>query len=60
MAIELNGILLPITTPFTPEENSTPRTGTQSRPVNGSGIDGYVVLGSTGERANLDEDEYLK
>lgn len=30
------------------------------RKWNGSGISGYVVLGSTGERVNLDEREYLE
>jgi 4-hydroxy-2-oxoglutarate aldolase len=61
MAINLNGILLPITTPFTPEEDLDTE-GLQSNLArwNGSGIVGYVVLGSTGERANLEEVEYLK
>ncbi|HMG75101.1 MAG TPA: dihydrodipicolinate synthase family protein [Pyrinomonadaceae bacterium] len=61
MAINLNGILLPITTPFTPEEDFDTE-GLQSNLAkwNGSGIVGYVVLGSTGERANLDEAEYVQ
>jgi 4-hydroxy-2-oxoglutarate aldolase len=61
MAINLNGILLPITTPFTPGEDlDTEGLERNLAAWNGSGIVGYVVLGSTGERANLDEAEYLK
>src|SRR5882672_1596234 len=61
MAIILNGILLPITTPFTPEENlDVEGLERNLAEWNGSGIVGYVALGSTGERANLDEAEYLK
>jgi 4-hydroxy-2-oxoglutarate aldolase len=61
MAINLNGILLPITTPFTPEENLD-AAGLESNLAkwNDAGVAGYVVLGSTGERANLDETEYLQ
>jgi len=61
MAINLNGILLPITTAFTPEENlDVEGLERNLADWNGSGIIGYVVLGSTGERANLDETEYLQ
>lgn len=54
----LRGILLPITTPFTSDEEIDSR-GLQAnlRFWNASGIAGYVVLGSTGERVNLDERE---
>ena len=54
----LRGILLPITTPFTRDEEIDVR-GLQAniRKWNESGIGGYVVLGSTGERVNLDESE---
>lgn len=54
----LRGILLPITTPFTPAEEIDSK-GLQAnlRFWNTSGIVGYVVLGSTGERVNLDERE---
>ena len=60
MKIELNGLLLPITTPFTENEeiNLTGLTCNLQK-WNGSGITGYVVLGSTGERVNLDEREFL-
>jgi len=61
MAINLNGILLPITTPFTHEENlDTEGLSRNLAKWNESGVVGYVALGSTGERVNLDETEYLK
>ena len=54
----LRGILLPITTPFTTDEEIDSK-GLQAnlRFWNATGIAGYVVLGSTGERVNLDERE---
>ena len=54
----MRGILLPITTPFTATEEID-STGLQEniRHWNKSGIVGYVVLGSTGERVQLDERE---
>jgi 4-hydroxy-2-oxoglutarate aldolase len=61
MSIKLNGILLPVTTPFRANENvDTEALVMNFRSWNDSGIIGYVVLGSTGERANLDEAEYLQ
>lgn len=53
--------MLPITTPFTHDE-SFDADGLVSNLAkwNETGITGYVVLGSTGERANLDESEYLR
>jgi len=61
MTINLSGLLLPVTTPFTPDE-SIDGAGLTSNlgKWNRIGITGYVVLGSTGERVNLDEKEYLK
>ena len=54
----LRGILLPITTPFTSgEEIDSKGLQANIRSWNSSGIIGYVVLGSTGERVNLDERE---
>ena len=54
----LRGILLPITTPFTRDEEIDVRgLRANIRKWNVSGISGYVVLGSTGERVNLDENE---
>jgi 4-hydroxy-2-oxoglutarate aldolase len=61
MRINLNGLLLPITTPFASDENIDPRGLISNiEKWNQVGITGYVVLGSTGERANLDEREYLE
>ena len=61
MPIKLDGILLPVTTPFLAnEEVDTQGLATNLGRWNNTGIIGYVVLGSTGERANLDETEYLQ
>lgn len=58
---KLNGLLLPFTTPFKPNED-VDEDGLRAnlRKWNTSGIAGYVVLGSTGERVNLNEREYLR
>ena len=61
MTTNLSGVLLPITTPFTANE----AVDIEALKVNidrwnTTGIAGYVVLGSTGERVNLDEREYLQ
>jgi 4-hydroxy-2-oxoglutarate aldolase len=54
----LRGILLPFTTPFTQtEELDKEGLRRNIRKWNPTGILGYVVLGSTGERVNLDERE---
>jgi 4-hydroxy-2-oxoglutarate aldolase len=61
MPINLNGILLPVTTPFLAnEEPDTAGLIKNLKHWNASGIVGYVLLGSTGERAHLDETEYLR
>src|ERR1041385_1020325 len=61
MRISLNGLLLPITTPFTLDEKVDSRGLISNiEKWNRVGITGYVVLGSTGERVNLDEREYLE
>ena len=61
MPINLKGILLPVTTPFlASEEVDTVGFATNLEAWSVTGIVGYVVLGSTGERANLDETEYLQ
>jgi 4-hydroxy-2-oxoglutarate aldolase len=61
MPINLNGILLPITTPFLPDEAlDIEGLNSNLRSWNDTGVVGYVVLGSTGERANLDETEYFQ
>ena len=61
MTINLHGLLLPITTPFTSDEQID-GAGLISNIErwNSASITGYVVLGSTGERVNLDEREYLQ
>src|SRR2546425_7651928 len=61
MRLNLHGLLLPITTPFT-EAGDIHADGLTKNLAgwNDSGITGYVILGSTGERVNLDEREYLE
>lgn len=56
----LRGILLPITTPFHADavDNLALRANLDRWAT--TGITGYVVLGSTGERVHLDEGEYLE
>ena len=57
----LRGILLPITTPFKLDETIDTKGLTSNiEKWNETGITGYVILGSTGERVNLDEREYLE
>jgi 4-hydroxy-2-oxoglutarate aldolase len=52
----LRGIFLPFTTPFTPtEELDKEGLRANIRKWNATAIAGYVALGSTGERVNLDE-----
>src|SRR6266436_7598298 len=61
MAINLRGLLLPVTTPFSSgEELDTEGLAVNLERWNNSGIVGYVILGSTGERVSLDETEYLR
>ena len=61
MSTNLNGLLLPITTPFTSDETIDARALTSNiEKWSKAGVSGYVVLGSTGERVNLDEREYLQ
>src|SRR3989442_4895745 len=61
MAINLSGILLPITSPFTDGEDFDAEALVSNLTKwNDAGVTGYVVLGSTGERVNLDEREYVQ
>jgi 4-hydroxy-2-oxoglutarate aldolase len=61
VAIDLSGLLLPVTTPFNLDEDVDLAGLTANiQRWNASGVRGYVALGSTGERANLDEREYLQ
>lgn len=61
MPINLSGIILPTITPFTASEDlDAAGLANNFQRWNDTGVVGYVVLGSTGERANLDESEYLQ
>lgn len=60
MSPNLKGVLLPITTPFTTDGKVDNEALVKNiNRWNTTGISGYVVLGSTGERVNVDEAEYL-
>lgn len=57
---QLRGVLLPLTTVFTnAEEIDAAKLRENISKWNKTGICGYVMLGSTGERVHLDEREYL-
>lgn len=59
-ATDLRGVLLPVTTPFAANgEIDLQGLTANIDKWNTTGISGYVVLGSTGERVHLDEREYL-
>jgi 4-hydroxy-2-oxoglutarate aldolase len=61
MSINLSGVLLPTTTPFNDDESvDSSALVTNIDKWNQTGITGYVLLGSTGERVNLDEAEFLE
>jgi 4-hydroxy-2-oxoglutarate aldolase len=61
VTLNLNGLLLQITKPFTADEKiDTEALAKNLNQWNATGISGYVVLGSTGERVNLDERQYLQ
>src|ERR1043165_2301549 len=58
---DLKGILLPVTTPFTPD--GAPALDALRANLSRwttTGVIGYVLLGSTGERVHLDDREYLE
>jgi 4-hydroxy-2-oxoglutarate aldolase len=60
MAIDLQGILLPTTTPFDDDGKISADAITSNiKQWTAHGVIGFVVLGSTGERVHLDEREYL-
>lgn len=57
----LTSILLPTTTPFTEtEELDLDALSGNIRKWRRAGISGFVLLGSTGERVHLEENEYLR
>jgi 4-hydroxy-2-oxoglutarate aldolase len=61
MPTNYHGILLPVTTPFAADEEFDRRGLVENfEKWNRTGITGYVILGSTGERVNLDEREYVE
>src|SRR5262245_16345133 len=61
MPINLRGVLLPATTPFTANEGFDHEgLAANFTKWNQTGVAGFVVLGSTGGRVNLDEREYLE
>src|SRR5437588_3761397 len=61
MPTNLSGLLLQITTPFANNGDLDGNSLVKNLTAwNETGITGYVVLGSTGERVNLDEREYLQ
>jgi len=58
---DLRGVFLPIPTPFdSAGEIDFNALRANIAKWNGTGIGGYVILGSTGERVHLDEREYLE
>jgi 4-hydroxy-2-oxoglutarate aldolase len=61
MPTNYDGIVLPVTTPFAADEEFDRRGLVENlEKWNTTGITGYVILGSTGERVNLDEREYVE
>lgn len=58
---DLRGVLLPVPTPFDSSGHlDLPALRANIARWNVTGISGYVMLGSTGERVHLDEREYLE
>jgi 4-hydroxy-2-oxoglutarate aldolase len=55
----LRSILLPITTPFSHDVVDHAALRSNIDRWSTTGIGGYVILGSTGERVHLDEQEYV-
>lgn len=54
---ELDGVFIPITTPFRGDEVATDRLADNVRAWNRTALAGYVVLGSTGEFPMLSDEE---
>jgi 4-hydroxy-2-oxoglutarate aldolase len=55
----LRGILLPIITPFASDSVDHSALRSNIDRWSNTGVTGFVILGSTGERVHLDEREYL-
>jgi 4-hydroxy-2-oxoglutarate aldolase len=60
MRNKLQALLLPITTPFSSDVIDHAALRSNIDRWSTTGIGGYVILGSTGERVHLDEREYLE
>jgi 4-hydroxy-2-oxoglutarate aldolase len=60
MLNKLQGLLLPITTPFSSDVVDHAALRSNIDRWSTTGISGYVILGSTGERVHLDEREYVE
>jgi 4-hydroxy-2-oxoglutarate aldolase len=59
MSINLKGLLLPLTTPFNEDEViNLAGLNANIEKWMAAGVNGFVLLGSTGERVNLNEREY--
>ena len=58
--MNLRGVLLPLTTPFEGDAVAPARLAAAIPRYEAHGIAGYLVLGSTGEAAYLDEDEKVR
>mgnify|MGYP001081226626 CR=1 FL=1 len=59
MSKPLAGVYAALTTPFVGDEVSIDRMKDNVRKLNASGLDGYLVLGSTGECVSLTDGESL-
>ena len=57
MAPLLEGIIAALTSPFVDDEISIPKFEENIRKLNGTGLAGYLVLGSTGECVSLSDAE---
>jgi 4-hydroxy-2-oxoglutarate aldolase len=56
----LEGIYVALTTPFVGEEIDPDKLRQNVRRLNGTGVNGYLVLGSTGESVSLSDEESLE
>lgn len=56
---DFSGLWIPLVTPFREGAVDPPALAALARRLAGQGIAGFVVCGSTGEAAALDEDEHL-
>lgn len=59
MKMKLSGILVPLATPFEDEQFSASRMSRNIKSLDAAGINGYVLLGSTGEAILLSDRERL-